>query len=197
MLNPNAPGKGQLKTVDPIRDLDDIKAIIKNLDDKPRDHLLFVMGVNNGLRTIDILKIKVKDVKYRKINESFGIVESKTKKKNFLHINSKVYESLHRYLNYSKLHDDDFLFTSRKGSSQITVIHASRLIKQWTKNIGLKGRYGAHTLRKTWGYIQRVYYNVPFEIICKRFLHKNPSTTMVYLGIQDAEVKNVLKNEIG
>ncbi len=46
--NPNAPKKGDRITVDPIRSIQDIKAIAKLLHDNSRDHLLFVMGVNNG-----------------------------------------------------------------------------------------------------------------------------------------------------
>ena len=48
--NPNHPKKGDRITVDPIRKIKDIKAISKLTADNPRDHLLFIMGINNGLR---------------------------------------------------------------------------------------------------------------------------------------------------
>ena len=71
-------------------------------------------------------------------------------------------------------------------------------MKKWTSAINLKGNYGAHTLRKTWGYFQRKHYSVGFEVICKRFNHQSPSVTMRYLGITDKEVENILtNNEIG
>ena len=69
--NPNHPKKGSRITVDPIRDEKDIKSISKLLKDSPRDHLLFVMGVNNGLRAGDLLKLKVKDLRYLKAGETF------------------------------------------------------------------------------------------------------------------------------
>ena len=47
--NFNAPKKGDRITVDPIRNLKDIKAISKLLFDSPRNHLLFIMGINNEL----------------------------------------------------------------------------------------------------------------------------------------------------
>ena len=72
-----------------------------------------------------------------------------------------------------------------------------RTLKNWTKAINLKSNYGAHTLRKTWGYIQRIEYGVGFEIICKRFNHSSPAVTMRYLGIQDKEVYKTLLNEVG
>lgn len=73
----------------------------------------------------------------------------------------------------------------------------SDLIKKWTRAINLRGNYGAHTLRKTWGYVQRVEYGVGFEVIAKRYCHSNPAVTMRYLGITDREVSDVLMNEIG
>ena len=82
-------------------------------------------------------------------------------------------------------------------STPITTASVNHLIKKWTNAINLKGNYGAHTLRKTWGYHQRVNYGVGFEIICKRFNYSNPAVTMRYLGIGDREVHDVLMNEIG
>jgi integrase len=71
------------------------------------------------------------------------------------------------------------------------------LIKKWTQAINLKRNYGTHTLRKTWGYQQRVKYGVGFDVIAKRYNHSDPKTTMLYLGIEDKEVHSVLMNEIG
>jgi O-acetyl-ADP-ribose deacetylase (regulator of RNase III) len=48
--NTNHPKKGDRIKVDPIRKIKDIKAISKITQDNPRDHLLFIMGINNGLR---------------------------------------------------------------------------------------------------------------------------------------------------
>ena len=55
--NPNHPKKGDRIAVDPIRKPKDIKAISKLTQDYPRDHLLFIMGINNGLRTCDLIKL--------------------------------------------------------------------------------------------------------------------------------------------
>ena len=47
--NQNHPERGDNIAVDPIRRPKDISAIAKLTQDNPRDHLLFIMGVNNGL----------------------------------------------------------------------------------------------------------------------------------------------------
>ena len=193
----NGPGKGVKKASNPIQKLKDIRLIMKMLEDKPRDHLLFTLGINNGIRAGDLVKLKVLDVAYAAPGDSINIVERKTGKKNIIKINKIVFKSLSNYLDHVNPNDDDFLFPSRKGGGHILVTAVTRMIKTWTKEINLKGRYGAHTLRKTWGYIQRVEYGTPFEIICKRYLHTNPAVTMRYIGVNDKEVEDVLDFEIG
>ena len=196
--NQNHPKKGSSTVVEPIRDEKNIKAIRKILSDEPRNHLLFVMGINNGLRTGDLLKLKVDDVKDLKAGDSTNIRESKTGKQNILVINKTVHKVLEQYLTESKLDDDDYLFKSRKGNKPITIQAANSLIKNWTAAINLKGNYGAHSLRKTWGYFQRKVFGVGFEVICKRYNHASPAVTMRYVGISDKEVQNILtNNEIG
>ena len=195
--NLNHPQKGDRIAVDPIRRIDDIKAISKLTRDNPRDHLLFLMGVNNGLRAGDLIKLKVKDVRDMKIGDTLTIRESKTGKDNILVINKTVHKALRNYLDARHPHDEDYIFASRKGRSHIQSQAVSKLVKRWTKAVNLKGNYGAHTLRKTWGYIQRTVHGVGFEIICKRYNHSSPAITMRYLGIQDKEVHNTLMNEIG
>ena len=195
--NRNQPAKGSRITVDPIRKIEDVKSISKLLESSPRDRLLFIMGVNNGIRTGDLLKLKVKDVQHLKAGDFIIIREGKTNKDNVLVVNKTVYKALKNYLDTINPDDDDYLFKSRKGKKPLQTKAVNRMIKNWTKAINLKGNYGAHTLRKTWGYIQRTKHGVGFEIICKRFNHSSPSVTMRYLGIQDKDVHDTLMNEIG
>ena len=194
--NPNAPGKGANVTVDPIRNLKDIRAIIKILKDNPRNKLLFVMGINNGLRVTDLLKIRVKEVRTARAGEIIRITETKTGKQNVLVINASVHKALHDYFLTSAVSDDDFVFKSTRGNCAIKRGFVNKLIKRWTAAVQLRGRFGCASLRKTWGYIQRTVYNVGYEIIAKRFNHSSPAVTMRYLGVQDKEVYDSLMNEI-
>jgi len=77
-----------------------------------------------------------------------------------------------------------------------SVSNVNRLVKSWCRQIYQRGNNGTHTLRKTFGHIQRVQYGVGFELLCRRFNHSNPAVTMRYLGIEDKEVNNILMNEI-
>ena len=191
------PKRGDKIKVEPIRGIDDIKSIAKLLTDTPRDHLLFTMGINNGLRAGDLLKLKVKDVSGMKMGGTLTITESKTGKENILVVNKPVHKSLKNYLDRVKPKGGDYLFLSRKGNKSITIQAVNNMIKKWARAINLDGNHGAYTLRKTWGYMQRTKYGVGFEIICKRFNHSSPAVTMRYLGIEDKEVHSTLMNEIG
>jgi integrase len=190
----NRPGKGIKKTVEPIRKIKDVKNIKKLLAGKPRDLLLFTLGINNGLRAGDLLKLKVSQVRTSQIGDSISIIENKTKKTNTLVINKPSYFALQNFFERTDKEDDDFLFTGRKGNSPITIPSLNRLIKSWTGAINLKGKYGTHSLRKTWGYIQRTVFCVPIEKITQRYLHASPAVTMGYLGLQTQEVEDILVN---
>ena len=143
------------------------------------------------------MKLKVGDVRNMKVGDTLTIREGKTGKQNILVMNKSIYKSLQIYLDKLKPEDEAYLFASRKGNKAITIQCANNMVKEWTRAINLRGNYGAHTLRKTWGYIQRTVYGVGFEVLCKRFNHSSPSTTMRYLGIEDREVQNILMNEVG
>ena len=160
-----------------------------------RNLLLFIIGINNGLRIGDILQLKVGDVKNLRVGHFLMIREQKTGKKNVLMINKAVFTVLRKYLTENDFQNSDYLFKSRKGeNSPLGVSSVNRMVKEWT--YGMVGNFGTHSLRKTFGYIQRVKYGVSFEIICKRFNHSNPATTMRYLGIQSKEVSKILMNDI-
>lgn len=183
----NHPEKGSKYFIEPVRDIKDIQQIEKMLRDEKRNHLLFVMGINNGIRTGDLLKLKVKDVKDLKPGEKHYFYESKTKKRNFIGITDSIYRSLKNYLKEANLSDDDFLFKSNKGDKAITTTAVNQLISKWCKFCKIKGTFGAHTFRKTWAY-QRRMKGIDWTFITKRLNHSSPAITMRYLGIEDKEV---------
>lgn len=195
--NTNHPKKGSSIRVDPIRKVEDITAIKEMLKDMPRDLFLFTLGVNNGLRVGDLLRLKVKDISYLNLNEYTAIREGKTQKQNYLMMNQSSYSAMQNYLSKVNPKDDDYVFSSKKTKRPITIQRVNALVKSWCKAIGLKGNYGAHSLRKSWGYHQRMYYGKGFELIAMRFKHSNPAITMRYLGLESKEVDNMLMNEIG
>ena len=82
--NPNHPKKGSSITVDPIRSEKNIKKVKRLLKDNTRDLLLFTMGINNGLRISDLLKLKVGNVRDIEPGQTLKVKETKTGKMNIL-----------------------------------------------------------------------------------------------------------------
>jgi len=196
--NRNHPVKGSRITVEPIRELADIKRIKRLLSHNPRDLLLFVLGCNSGLRAGDLLKLKVAAIQSLAVGDVVNIIEGKTGKQNVLVINEEIRKAINTYMKMCKCDEGNFLFLSNKGENRpLTIQSVNRMIKTWCRAIKLKGNFGAHTLRKTWGYVQRVHFKVPFEIITKRYNHSAPTVTMRYLGIQEKEVYATLMHNIG
>ena len=194
--NKNHPKKGSRITVNPIRKIKDIKKIKRKLKNNPRDLLLFTLGVNNGLRISDLLNLRVGDVRDLAPGETLKILETKTGKQNVLMVNKETRKVLDSFLNEAQPGDEEYLFKSRKGVNRpITKSYVNQRVKEWTRGMN-QGNYGTHSMRKTFGYIQRMHFGVGFEILCKRFGHSNPSVTMRYLGIEDKEVSGILLNEI-
>lgn len=185
------------RRIEPIRSRKDIITIAKILEKEPRNHLLFVMGVNNGLRLKDLLKLRFGDVGSLRPGERFWLKENKTGKDNFLVITKSIHKSLRRLADVRKPADDEYLFASRKGDNKpISIQHVNYLIKKWTLAINLRGNYGAYTLRKTFGYILRKEKGIGYEIIAKRYNHSSPAVTMRYLGITEDEVADIIMDEI-
>ncbi len=193
--NLNHPSKGSQITVEPIRSTKDIKSIKKILADKPRDICLFTIGINTNLRASDLLNIKVSQVINLKAENELILKEQKTGKPRRITINKTVYEAIRTLLMSDNYGPDDYLFRSQRGDV-LTVPSLSRLVKSWCKTINLKGNYASHTLRKTWGYHQRVSFNVGIPELMVCFNHSSQRQTLDYLCIQPEEIKSVYLNEL-
>jgi len=74
------------------------------------------LGINNGLRVGDLLKLKVKAVRNLKIGDTLNIKESKTGEDNILVVNKAVHKSLKNYQEKVQPGNNDYLFASRKGN---------------------------------------------------------------------------------
>ena len=183
--------------VEPIKELKLIKNIKKLLADNARDRLLFIMGVNSGMRVQDLLGLRIRDVTGLKLGDSISVKEKKTGKENVIVINKEIKTSLDEYLSEGNHSDEHFLFKSRKGRNYpLTTFRVTRLVKSWADAVGAKGNFGAHTLRKTWTFHQRKTFGVSWEVLAKRLNHSSPSITRRYLGIAAEEVTEILMNSI-
>lgn len=193
--NGNNPKPGSTIRVEPIKSLRDIKNIKKLLKDEPRNLCLFTIGINTNLRISDILNLKAGQVKHLKPGEDLEIKEIKTGKKKRITVNGAVVSAVQNWLASENLPDDAWLFANASGN-KISASWVNRLMKRWTSAINLKGNYGTHTLRKTWGYHQRVTFGVDIPTLMVCLNHSNQKQTLDYLCIQPEEIKSVYENEL-
>lgn len=202
-----------MKSVEPIRDTKTIKnmrAILKS--QSTRNELLFILGINVGLRISDILKLKVKDL--TKLNTKTPkdyviITEIKTRKTKKFYIGDIVKKVIE---NYMKENDnpgfDTYIFLSRKGINMpITRQQAYRIINNAAESLGIverndqgnliHGEIGTHTLRKTFGY-HSFQNGTSLELLMDLFNHSSKTQTLRYIGITEEQKKDVyLKSNLG
>ena len=193
--NQNHPKKGSKIKVEPIKDLKDIQTIKKLLTDNPRDFALFTIGINTNLRASDLLRIKVGMVRGLQPNDEIEVREKKTKKNKRVTLNKACIDAIRNLLASKPFKDSDYLFQSQRAEVLI-VPSVVRLVKQWCKAINLKGNYGSHTLRKTWGYHQRVTFGTDLPRLMVCFNHSTQRQTLEYLCIQADEIREVYENEL-
>ena len=188
--------------VEPIRDRKKI-AQIKNLlrgQDRYRDLLLFVVGINTALRISDLLPLKIGDFLNDdgNIKRRFWIREKKRGKRHEVVINNSIRETLQEFLEaYLGIASDPerFVFFSTQSATYASPIkrgQAWKFITGICRDVGLTGNYGTHTLRKTWGYQARMQ-GVDVALVMHKLNHSSLAYTKRYLGITDDELEAVAR----
>lgn len=181
--------KDEIKDVQPIRNYEkitDMKWSLKRFCGE-RDYILFLFGINTGLRVSDLLKLKVKDVKGKK---RIVVKEGKTEKDRTIYLDN-IYDELNEYI--QSLNGTEWLFPSRKGHQPITRIQAYRQLNKAAQMVDIADGIGTHTLRKTFGYWHYKQFRDVAELQ-KILNHSHPEITLKYIGITDEQIENNLKS---
>ncbi|ALF01630.1 integrase [Bacillus thuringiensis] len=177
--------------VQPIRDPEQIQQIKEYLKEKnERNYILFVMGINTGLRISDILKLKVGDVQ----GSHISMREMKTGKQKRIQITSSLKREL-RWFNEGR-DVGEYLLKSRKGKNRpIGRSMAYKILKSTAAEFGLD-EIGTHTLRKTYGY--HMYMQTKnIALLMEIFNHSSEKVTLRYIGVnQDAMDKAMSRFKI-
>ncbi len=193
---------------EPIKSIDDINRISRYLIDheRYRDNMLFIVGINFGLRVSDLLQLRFNQL----INEDFSfrltfpVLEKKTSKtrkvaKNrYITINEAVIEAVILYLQHSKCRLDDYMFKSEsnRGSNvnrPMSRMSVDRILKEVADTLDIHAKVATHTLRKTFGYHQMVMSgNDPRKLLLlqKIFGHSTSMQTLDYIGITQEEIED-------
>lgn len=116
----------------------------------------------------------------------------KTDRDRVVLINATVVHALQRHI--KNMNNEDFLFrNNRKHNTPISVSYLGTLVKTWCKSVDLTENYGSHTLRKTWGYMQRKHNNASTLLLKQAFGHQHEWQTIAYLGVENEEIAQLYK----
>jgi integrase len=188
--------------VEPIRDKKKL-AQIKNLlrgQRRFRDLLLFTVGINTALRISDLLALRIGDFidDAGDVRQQFRIREQKRGKRHDVVINDSIREALAEYraaypaVEENPHHCVFFNTRTHDYARPISRIQAWKFIATLCQEVGLRGNYGTHTLRKTWGYHARKS-GVDLTLIMDKLNHNSLAYTKRYLGITDDELGDVVR----
>jgi integrase len=162
-----------------------MKLITSN--ENPNFGLLIVVAINLGLRIDDLLNVTFDQLK----QDSFTIIEGKTKKNRTLKVNDAIKKALEHFTDDLTYQKGGHPFTSQKGSIYSSQ-HINRLIKKF-----FKGKVSSHSLRKGFG--RRVWDNDnqrerALIYLSQLFNHSSTQVTRIYLGIQQEELDDIYMN---
>ena len=182
----NKPATDSIIAVEPIRSTEQVSAVRDSL--QGRDRVMFTLGVNTNLRASDILNLKVGNIDFQQ--QCIVLREKKTGKTRRIALSPEVVVMLIELLGAGKqVSRETLIFQSRKGGGVMTVSTLNHLVKKWCADVGLRGNFGSHTLRKTWAFIQYRVFGTDIAVISQELNHSNMRTTYRYLGITPDEVK--------
>ena len=186
---------------DPIKSIEDILLIRDYLhgQNRYRDQLLFIMGINFGLRISDLLRLRVGDILTPELEYRLPVVvrEGKTGKARKLYVNQAIHEAFSDYIaSLGALDLNALLFQGYKGKPMCRR-NADYLLRGIMDDLNLPYNCGTHMLRKTFAYWtlktardkQRALYYLQ-----KTLNHSSATTTLFYAGITDDEIMETSMN---
>ena len=176
-----------------------------------RNKLLFLIGINVGIRGSDLCTLKWCDFldKDGTFKESYRFQPKKTRHSNNgtgkwvrLFYNKTVQRAVLDYIaDYPIDNMNDYVFFSRKGDKPISRSSIGRIIKDTAAECNIKQNINSHSLRKTWAY--HVWHDAEDKrkalvILQHIFNHSSQGMTMKYIGILDDDAKDVFDSlELG
>ncbi|MBW9150373.1 site-specific integrase [Clostridium sp. CM028] len=202
-----------MKTVEPIREIRTIRIMRSYLRDQSlRNELLFILGINVGLRISDILKLTFDDVmNFRSMSakEYVIITEKKTSKRKKFYIGPIVIKLIEGYAaTLGEVLPNTYVFCSKKSKNKpISRQHAWYILNNAAEMIGLverdhdgkiiSGEIGTHSMRKTFGY-HAYTSGTTIELLMEIFNHSSKLQTLKYIGITEDQKKEVyLSSNLG
>ncbi len=137
-----------------------------------RDRAILTLMAWNGLRTIEVLRLTVGDVRISQGKISVWGKGKSEKSKDTIKLSSAVKKELKAYMKEKKI---------KKGKlfNELNRLELDDLINSYFRKLKVRGKFSPHSLRHTAG--QLMYEKkIPLELIQKTLRHADMRTTMIY-----------------
>ena len=166
--------------VAPIKDeqtLEMYKSTLLSMD--PKYYILFEIGVGTGMQLLEMLKLKVSDVKGK--DELVAYIGTRNIKRTF-RFTPQFKKVVDEYT--KNMSPNAYLFRGTKDNCPISREQAYRSLREAGKRIGLTS-IGSQTMRKTFAW---KYYNSTGDIyyLTNLLNHASPTVTYRYIGVKPA-----------
>jgi integrase len=168
-----------MESVKPLRDGDAVKRMTKALAAKHGKYkVMWLIGIETGLRIGDILKLRVSDVS----GGELVVQEQKTNKVKSVKLSVSLMRVISAHQRKYDLRDDHYLVFSRDHLRyrSVTRQHAWRVVKAVSRSIGFEG-IGTHSMRKTFARDRFFASGGDMEAVRRSLSHDHLITTLGYL----------------
>lgn len=204
-------------SAEPVKNKEDIARLRDYfLHHNLRNHMLFVVGINVGLRISDLLALRFRDVMNEDLSYKKEIVKiekktkntSKTIKRRIFALSPVAIQAIEMYRQTIKNFSlDMYLFRSESVATKYTYTNkpmkrqgVQDILNEAFDALGITTRHGTHVLRKTFAYHVLTGTNDPFErtrrleLLQSLFNHSSPAVTLAYAGITRDEKVSLYQN---
>lgn len=196
----------------PIKSLDEIERVSDYFinNGRYRDNMLFIVGINVGLRVSDLRMLRFCDLIDADFTfkDSFPVFEKKTrntrkrKKNRYIAINDAVMDAVTLYLEHTDgISLSDYMFRSESNhggnlNAPLSIKSIDRILKNAAKECEVTAKMSTHTLRKTFAYWTMVFGGNDQRqllLLQKMFNHSSPAQTLTYIGLDRDEMDAAYK----
>lgn len=170
---------------------EEIKHVLKYA--RPLEMLCIKMKFDSGLRLMELANVRLNHINGRQIK-----VIGKGDKEEFVYITIETYFLLQKYIQVTKLSNDDWLFPCQRGKNRFDQPVSKATMRRWLRTPFLKAaentndfnlreklyKFYPHSLRHSFATdLQRN--GTPIDIIKELMRHDETRTTEVYLHLFD------------